>query len=149
MGWFKNGKFGICLVPCLSSKLVGLSSSKLKLHKPKENQFSHYGLKVYEIWNCMIISSRVIQPYLLSYVSVNFSLTYANLDLLFQVSAIIFSFSVAAPLIATLDYWPLLNRGRKNRGSNNIFWWEAALWPISEHFLKEFCELIINHGNSE
>ena len=35
--------------------------------------------------------------------------------------SIISSFTVAAPLIAALDYWPLLNRGRKNEGLNNIF----------------------------
>ena len=30
--------------------------------------------------------------------------------------------TVAAPLIAALDYWPLLNRGRKNRGLSDIFY---------------------------
>ena len=35
--------------------------------------------------------------------------------------------TVAAPLIVALDYKPLLNRGRKFRGLNNIFWLQAAL----------------------
>ena len=34
---------------------------------------------------------------------------------------IIHLYTVAAPLIAALDYRPLLNRGRKNWGLKNIF----------------------------
>ena len=29
--------------------------------------------------------------------------------------------TVAAPLIAALNYWPLLNKGRKNRGLKTFF----------------------------
>ena len=39
---------------------------------------------------------------------------------------LIIPFTIAAPLIAALDYRPLLNTGRKNWGLNIIFWLEAA-----------------------
>ena len=39
---------------------------------------------------------------------------------------VIYERPLAAPLIAALNYRPLLNRGRKNRGKNNIFWLQVV-----------------------
>ena len=96
---------------------------------PLYHSYSEWSNRVHQdnaIKRLFFAVSRVYLPFLCAKHHIKIDRNKIDQVLLIYWKTTEYLSTVAAPLIAALDYWPLSNRGRKNRGLNNIFWLEAA-----------------------